>query len=298
MVGSSGAPGDVTGESSPFEDQLPGGISVVDDIALRGSGAAVTQKWNGTVTLEPGRLTFQGQIGTTHAHAHAAVQIVIVTSGTVELIDGYGDSRSVRGAVIPTRAVHEVRAVDAWGTLVYCDADSLVGRVVQSHPAVRDRVADWVWAQAPGGPGEEGAARGLGDLSPALGRRHAVGGTHPAVRAAIAHTQSLLGGRVRLEEVAAAALVSPSRLGHLFAQEVGMSFPTYLRWARLRRATELVRAGATLTRAANDSGFSDSSHLTRVVHEMFGLAPSELLRGLRWKDSVTVEMPQAGLGER
>ncbi|MEW2138865.1 AraC family transcriptional regulator [Streptomyces sp. NPDC005409] len=248
----------------------------------------MTQLWNGKVTLEPGRLTFRGGIGTTHAHAHAAVQIVIVASGTVEVIDGHGHGRCVRAAVIPARAVHAVRAEDAWGTLVYCDADSLLGRRVQGPPAGGGGIADWVRAGPPQGPGEEGAPPRLGDLLLAVASAQgAAGGTHPAVRAAIARTQSLLGGPIRLDDVAAAAGISPSRLGHLFAQEVGMSFPTYLRWARLRRAMELVRAGATLTRAAYGAGFSDSSHLTRVVHEMFGLAPSELLRGVRWEDAAT-----------
>ncbi|MET9952811.1 AraC family transcriptional regulator [Streptomyces sp. NPDC006339] len=214
------------------------------------------------------------------------MQILIVTSGTVELIDGHGHSRTVCGAVIPARAVHVVRSYDARGTLVYCEADSLLGRAAQSHRALSDRVSDWVRAaEQSEGPGE-GADR-LGDSLLELIGEHAAGVGHPAVRAAIAHIRLLLGGPVHLEDVAAVAGISPSRLGHLFAQEVGMSFPTYVRWARLRRAIELVRAGATLTQAAYGAGFCDSSHLTRVVHEMFGLAPSELLRGVRWQDSTT-----------
>ncbi|MFG2294477.1 helix-turn-helix transcriptional regulator [Streptomyces sp. NPDC048603] len=245
----------------------------------------MTQRWNGTVFLEPGRLTFHGRIGSAHAHAHAAVQIVIVTSGTVELTDRHGHARPVRGAVIPARALHTVRALDAWGTLVYCDTDSVLGRAVRSRPAAGDRIADWVGAGPPDGPG---------DLARLVAREHPAGPAHPAVRAATARIRTLLGGPIRLEDVAAAAGISPSRLGHLFAQEVGMSFPTYLRWARLRRAIELVRAGSTLTRAAHGAGFSDSSHLTRVVHEMFGTAPSELLRGLRWEGPAGAEAAPHG----
>ncbi|MEV7617228.1 AraC family transcriptional regulator [Streptomyces sp. NPDC089799] len=238
----------------------------------------MTQRWNGKVTLEPGRLTFHGRIGSAHAHAHAAVQIVIVTSGTVELTDGHGHARPVRAAVIPARALHTVRALDARGTLVYCDTDSVLGRAVRPRPAGGDRIADWIRAAQPDGPA---------DLSLLVATEYPATPAHPAVRAATARIRALLGGPVRLDDVAAAAGISPSRLGHLFAQEVGMSFPAYLRWARLRRAIELVRAGATLTRAAHGAGFSDSSHLTRVVHEMFGTSPSDLLRGLRWEDPAT-----------
>ncbi|WP_282781747.1 helix-turn-helix transcriptional regulator [Nocardia sp. CC201C] len=107
------------------------------------------------------------------------------------------------------------------------------------------------------------------------------GGTgpeHPALRRALALLPGMLDGPVRLRDLAEAVGISASRLGHLFAEEVGMGFPPYLRWARLRHAMEHARLGGTLTTAAHAAGFADSAHLTRVCHEMFGLAPSELVR--------------------
>ncbi|MGI8814985.1 MAG: helix-turn-helix domain-containing protein [Pseudonocardia sp.] len=63
-----------------------------------------------------------------------------------------------------------------------------------------------------------------------------------------------------------------------------MSFPAYLRWTRLRRAVEGLRAGGNLTDAAHAGGFTDSAHLNRVCHEMFGLAPSAIASDqLRWE---------------
>ncbi|GAA3049183.1 AraC family transcriptional regulator [Streptomyces roseofulvus] len=233
------------------------------------------ERWNGSVVLEAGRLRFRGRLGTTHAHAHAAVQLVIVRSGTVELADRYGGRLAVSAAVIPSRATHSLHAEDAQGTVVYYDSDSRSGRALRSRfpCAPGDRVTDWVSA----------AGAGWSPDAPAGGRTAAA--PHPAVGRAVDRVRSRLHGPVSLEEVATALHLSPSRLGHLFAEELGLPFPAYVRWARIRRAIELVRAGATLTQAACGAGFCDSSHLTRVVHEMFGMAPSQLLRDVRWEPS-------------
>ncbi|WP_435070034.1 helix-turn-helix transcriptional regulator [Amycolatopsis thermoflava] len=93
----------------------------------------------------------------------------------------------------------------------------------------------------------------------------------------------MLDATVRLTEVAGVAGISASRLGHLFRDEIGLPFRAYVRWARLQRAIEHARTGATLTDAAHAAGFADSAHLTRVCHDMFGLAPSALTRGVRWE---------------
>ncbi|GAA2734799.1 hypothetical protein [Actinocorallia aurantiaca] len=56
------------------------------------------------------RLTFVGRMGSAHAHAHAAVQVLLVTTGQAVLTDGGGRPRQVRAAVIPAGAVHALDA--------------------------------------------------------------------------------------------------------------------------------------------------------------------------------------------
>lgn len=170
---------------------------------------------------------------------------------------------------------------------IYCDPDALLGRALQDCfvGERQDRLAAWIAAARPAREAARASSQHqvVQEALRVLGVEAClVGVGHPAVRRAIDRTQCLLGGPVRLQDLAEAVDLSPSRLGHLFAEELGLSFPVYLRWARLRRAMELVRGGATLTQAAHRAGFADSSHLTRVFHEMFGLAPSEVLRFIRW----------------
>jgi AraC-like DNA-binding protein len=79
-----------------------------------------------------------------------------------------------------------------------------------------------------------------------------------------------------LAALAKAVRVSPSRLIHLWKDEVGVSIRRYVLWLRLRHVVACVVVGQSLTAAAHESGFADSAHLSRTFRSMFGLALSSL----------------------
>jgi AraC-like DNA-binding protein len=99
----------------------------------------------------------------------------------------------------------------------------------------------------------------------------------PHVVAALAYLDEAIDGRPNLEEAAATAGISPSRLTHLFTEEIGIPFRNFVLWLRLRRVLDEVSEGANLTEAAFAAGFSDSPHLSKVFREHFGMSPSALL---------------------
>lgn len=237
--------------------------------------------WRGTTTLQPGRLVFAGAVAGTDVHAHAAIQILVVTTGQVELADTHGTRAAVHAAIIPTRARHAVQASpDATATMIYVDPASTADNhlVTELTGGGRDRVQGWAAAAHTILPPAADLPGALTALLRGYGTPHPV--RHPVLRAALELLPNLLASPVRLADLAAAVGLSASRLGHLFAAELALPFPAYLRWARLRRALELAREGASLTQAAHGAGFADSSHLTRVCREMFGLAPSHLLHAI------------------
>ena len=94
---------------------------------------------------------------------------------------------------------------------------------------------------------------------------------------AMAYIEGHLDQRVTLTDAADDLGISASRLTHLFTRQVGIPFRRYVLWARLRRVVEEIAGGSNLSRAAVDAGFSDSSHLSRVFKENFGMNPSALL---------------------
>lgn len=81
---------------------------------------------------------------------------------------------------------------------------------------------------------------------------------------------------VSLDDAASVAGLSKARTRHLFVEQTGLSFRTYLLWLRLVRAVEMFAAGASLTEAAHAAGFSDSAHLSRTFRRMFGIAAASL----------------------
>jgi len=81
-----------------------------------------------------------------------------------------------------------------------------------------------------------------------------------------------------IEELADKACLSPSRLAHLFKQQVGIPIRRFLLWQRLLDACFYAAAGASLTEAAHRAGFSDSSHFNRTFKTMFGVHPSTMMK--------------------
>ncbi len=93
-----------------------------------------------------------------------------------------------------------------------------------------------------------------------------------------------------IEELASYIQLSPSRLAHLFKQEVGIPIRRYLLWQRLLDACVYASlhahsasgcdstGGVSLTQAAHQAGFTDSSHFSRTFKSMFGIHPSSVIK--------------------
>ncbi|MEU8895600.1 helix-turn-helix domain-containing protein [Nocardia sp. NPDC048505] len=227
-------------------------------------------RWSGGVAFTPGLMAFSGEIGDTAAHSHAAVQVLLVTRGGVELVDAAGRASAATVAVIPPGARHEVRAAPGTtGLLAYLDPDSVAGRAAAArlHGLPADRVRSWLAAAVPR-PAPIPAGESRSAESAAVAVRLATG--NPA-------------GPPSLVELAAQVALSPSRLSHVFAAHMGLPYAAWRRWTRLRLAMDAVRAGASFTEAAHAAGFADSAHLTRTCRDLFGLTPTEALHATGWR---------------
>ncbi|HEY6125838.1 MAG TPA: helix-turn-helix domain-containing protein [Steroidobacteraceae bacterium] len=63
-----------------------------------------------------------------------------------------------------------------------------------------------------------------------------------------------------------------------FLHATGMSFTAMKNIERARAATQLLRAGASPTEAAFETGFFDQPHLTRSLRQLIGLTPARIAR--------------------
>ncbi len=85
-----------------------------------------------------------------------------------------------------------------------------------------------------------------------------------------------LGDTIPLTAIAAAVHLSPDRFRHLFVQETGVGFRSYVLWLRLECSLAAYVAGQTLTEAAYIGGFADSAHFSRTFKRMFGITPASI----------------------
>jgi AraC-like DNA-binding protein len=98
----------------------------------------------------------------------------------------------------------------------------------------------------------------------------------PRIKKLISWLTGRLHDEVSLGDAAALVGLSPGRTRHLFVQQTGLPFRTYLLWLRLVRAVEIFAGGASLTEAAYGAGFADSAHLSRTFRRMFGIVAASL----------------------
>lgn len=85
--------------------------------------------------------------------------------------------------------------------------------------------------------------------------------------------------RVSLDTAAEKACLSPTRFAHLFKEQLGLPFSRYMLWRKLTRAMVAIGSEGTIAAAAHAADFADAAHLTRTFYQMFGMAPSVLMRG-------------------
>lgn len=72
--------------------------------------------------------------------------------------------------------------------------------------------------------------------------------------------------------------LSPDRLRHLFAEQVGSSLAQYLRWAAVFKGGWLWSRGTPLLEVAEQIGFHDLAHANHAFNDIFGLNPSYLFK--------------------
>lgn len=219
-------------------------------------------------------------------HAHHAIQVTLSLGGWFRLDTAEGHLHGDAIAVAAD-ASHCFQA-EGLVAILFIEPESRAGRAITrslfAHgdlATVSDDVsADFrartaaAWTD----PGQETApfeASGRALIQRLAGDSHAEPPDRRVDRM-LAFAADHLEGPLSLADVVAGSGLSASRLSHLFTQQAGLPFRTYLLWLRLTRAVETMADGGSLTDAAHEAGFADSAHFSRTFRRMFGIAPAQL----------------------
>lgn len=102
----------------------------------------------------------------------------------------------------------------------------------------------------------------------------------------IEHTLQLLSlsmkEQIRIDILAATVGLSPSRLSHLFKQEMGQSILDYLNQMRLKQASLLIeQMGRTATEASLEVGFNNYTHFASLFRKVYGVSPRDFIHSVK-----------------
>lgn len=221
----------------------------------------------------------------TDFHSHHAIQFVLGLGGWFRLgtHDGVADGDIV--AVAPD--VPHIFQAHGRLAILFVEPESRVGRAVtnsyfrdsdlatppDSLVALRADISV-AWSEA---GADHDALIALGrELVTALAGDARANAPDLRVRKVMAWATGNIHRPISLADALPVSGLSAGRLRHLFVEETGLPFKTYLLWLRLNRAVELAAAGASLTTAAHEAGFADSAHFSRTFRRMFGVTPAAL----------------------
>jgi len=233
---------------------------------------------NATSTLEGDRRT--------EPHAHHAIQVTLSLGGQFRLSTG-GPEVGGDAVAVAADATH-VFGAEGLVALLFVEPDGRTGRAISDTlfkdndlaPIPPEMLGDFPGRIVANFRGATRDDRALADLGRGLAARMAGAAAprepDPRVRKMIAWAGGQMDGPVSLADIGPVGGLSSGRLRHLFVEQTGLAFRTYLLWLRLTRALETLAAGASLTQSAHEAGFADSAHFSRTFKRMFGVAPATL----------------------
>ena len=230
----------------------------------------------------------------TAGHRQHCVQLVMAMQGSLLIRASSVDPWMKCGAaLVKPDAAHEVDARDNGVVIGFVDSESELGAALSEriHGGIacvsEAQVAGWRTALGRM-PTEARVERWV--RTQLLHRRRTVK-IHPGVRVVLKHLRGKIGisNDFSLKTLAAISGLSQSRFMHIFTQSTGVALRPYILWLRLQRACCDLMAGASVTAAAHNAGFSDAAHLTRTFRRMLGMTPTDLALRKRMSRGVTLD---------
>lgn len=226
-------------------------------------------------------------VGATTAsrHRHHAVQISVALAQPFRMRLEQGAWQEFRGVIIGPDAEHEFDSGGVAVANLFLDVESADYRgILQSGVEVGRSLAvpqDLLQALRAFHDGVTGLASApelcTRIVEALLGRTLARREIDPRVARVLELIGRQPAQKIRVARLADAVALSPSRLAHLFAEQVGVPIRRYRLWRAIREAIRLCLGGASLTEAAHATGFSDSAHFSNSFRDLFGMSPSLLL---------------------
>lgn len=226
-----------------------------------------------------------GSIKSTAAHAHHAIQVTLSLGGRFELRT---QDRTVPGDAVVAPDVEHVFEAMGPVAILFVEPESRAGRAISRAmfadatltPLAPDVLGDLVLRLGEASrraPVNEAALEAIArQMVQRLAGRVLASLPDMRVRKMMDQVAARLDTGITLAAAAKAVGLSAGRARHLFVEQTGLSFRSYILWLRMTKAVGIMSAGRSLTEAAHEAGFADSAHFSRTFRRMFGLPAAAL----------------------
>ena len=218
-------------------------------------------------------------------HKHGAAHIMVSIDGTMRVA-----SRNVeyvcRGIVIPSGIYHEV---DTFGknVLVFLyDSTTIVSKQIKEIRSISEECCEAiveVYLAFEKQCNAENYCEFENDVLSHLGFETSIcSEIDERIVSSMKYIRSRITEEITCEECAQNALLSQSRFSHLFKEQVGMTFASYVVYQRILYVYYEILRGRFITEAALEAGFCSSSHFADVNRRIFGISASSIIENLEF----------------
>lgn len=236
------------------------------------------------IYLAENHLLLEAGYGSPKMHSHSACHILIGLHGDMRVITENGDIKC-RGAILPSGMPH---TVDSFGK-------TLLVFLFDVTPMVSERVRDFTLLEPCDAEEIVCSYQMLAGHNPAkvygtffkkvmqiLGLQETGSRiTDERIIAAMHFAEGHIQKNVTVKDAADVACLSESRFSHLFREQAGIAFSSWLVFRKLFHAYMQIAGGASVTDASFAAGFSSPSHFATVNKKMFGITAGDLSSGYR-----------------
>ena len=84
-----------------------------------------------------------------------------------------------------------------------------------------------------------------------------------------------------IDELSNLVFLSKSRMSHIFKDETKMTLHSYLALEKLRKTSEYIDQGMSITKASMNAGFDSPSHCAATCKRMFGISLRDVYRTIK-----------------
>ena len=231
------------------------------------------------IYLAENHLLLKSGYGNPKMHSHSACHVLVGLQENVRVITEK-ENVICRGAILPSGMVHTVESFGGSLLVFLFDITSTVSEQMQRFTVLEERTAEGIalsYQTLTAGNLEQDYGKFFREVMGQIGIKEICCRiTDERIFLAMRFAEEHLQDVVTAKNAAGVAFLSESRFSHLFREQAGIAFSSWLVFRRLFLAYMRIADGESITDASLAAGFSTPSHFATVNKKTFGITARDL----------------------